>query len=78
MKILLAVDGSPCSEVAVEEVGRRHWPEDSSVKVLNAFELALSATPKVGPYLQVILMSWIKRCEHRPNRFLTERWHGLG
>jgi nucleotide-binding universal stress UspA family protein len=33
MKILLAVDGSPCSDAAVEEVGRRPWPEGSSVKV---------------------------------------------
>ena len=41
MKILLAVDGSPCSDVAVEEMGRRPWPEGSSVKVLNAFELPL-------------------------------------
>lgn len=39
MKILLAVDGSPCSDAAVEEVARRPWPEGSSVKVLTAFEL---------------------------------------
>jgi len=45
MRILLAVDGSPCSDVAVEEVGRRPWPEGSSVKVLNAFEVPLPATP---------------------------------
>lgn len=45
MKILLAVDGSPCSDVAVEEVGRRPWPEGSSVKILNAFEVPLLATP---------------------------------
>ena len=46
MKILLAVDGSPCSDVAVEEVARRPWPEGSSVKVLNAFELPLAAAPE--------------------------------
>lgn len=46
MKILLAVDGSPCSDVAVEEIGRRPWPAGSSVKVLNAFELPLPATPE--------------------------------
>jgi nucleotide-binding universal stress UspA family protein len=46
MKILLAVDGSPCSDVAVEEIGRRPWPDGSSVKVLNAFELPLPATPE--------------------------------
>jgi nucleotide-binding universal stress UspA family protein len=46
MKILLAVDGSPCSEVAVEEIGRRPWPQGSSVKVLNAFELPLPVSPE--------------------------------
>ena len=39
MKILLAVDGSPCSDAAVEEVARRPWPDGSLVKVLTAFEL---------------------------------------
>ena len=45
MKILLAVDGSPCSDAAVEEVGRRPWPEGSSVKVLSAFELPTPLAP---------------------------------
>ena len=45
MKILLAVDGSPCSDAAVEEVGRRPWPEGSSVKVLTAFELPTPLPP---------------------------------
>jgi len=46
MKILLAVDGSPCSDAAVEEVGRRPWPEGSSVKALSAFELPTLPTPE--------------------------------
>jgi nucleotide-binding universal stress UspA family protein len=46
MKILLAVDGSVCSDVAVEEVGRRPWPDGSSVKVLSAFELPMPPTPE--------------------------------
>ena len=46
MKILLAVDGSPCSDLAVEVIGRRPWPDGSSVKVLNAFELPLPASPE--------------------------------
>ena len=46
MKILLAVDGSPCSDAAVEEVGRRPWPEGSSVKVLSTFELPTPPTPE--------------------------------
>jgi nucleotide-binding universal stress UspA family protein len=46
MKILLAIDGSPCSDAAVEEVGRRPWPEGSSVKVLSAYELPTPPTPE--------------------------------
>src|SRR5574338_185263 len=46
MKILLAVDGSSCSDAAVEEVGRRPWPEGSSIKVLTTFELPSPPTPE--------------------------------
>lgn len=46
MKILLAVDGSPCSDAAVEEIARRPWPDGSSVKVLTAFDLPTPPTPE--------------------------------
>ena len=46
MKILLAVDGSPCSDAAVAEVGRRPWPEGSAIKVLTTFELPSPPTPE--------------------------------
>src|SRR5881396_3479176 len=39
MKILLATDGSPCSETAVNEVARRPWPTGSEVKIISAVEL---------------------------------------
>ena len=38
MKILLAVDGSPCSEAAVMEVARRAWPEGSEVRAISVVE----------------------------------------
>jgi nucleotide-binding universal stress UspA family protein len=44
MKILLAIDGSPCSTAAVEEVGNRPWPEGSTVKVLTSYELPVPPT----------------------------------
>lgn len=40
MKLLLATDGSPCSEAAVQEVYTRPWPPSSRVTVL-----AVSAIP---------------------------------
>ena len=44
MKILLAVDGSPCSDAAVDEVARRPWPEGSVIKVLTTYELPVPPT----------------------------------
>src|SRR5205085_10483477 len=38
MKILLATDGSPCSERAVEETARRPWPADSQLRVVSVVE----------------------------------------
>jgi hypothetical protein len=52
MKILLAIDGSPCSDAAVEEVARRPWPEGSLVKVLTALETPMPPTPE----------GWAVRC----------------
>jgi nucleotide-binding universal stress UspA family protein len=50
MKILLAIDGSPCSEVAVEEVARRPWPPDAQVRIISVVEPpgALTAEPYMG------------------------------
>ena len=41
MKILLAIDGSPCSDKALEEIARRPWPAESEIKVLTAIELPI-------------------------------------
>jgi len=46
MKILLAIDGSPCSDAAIEEVARRPWPEGSLIKVLTSYELPVPPTPE--------------------------------
>ena len=46
MKILLAVDGSTCSDAAVEEIATRPWPTSSEIKVLSAFELPIPPTPE--------------------------------
>ena len=46
MRILLAIDGSPCSDAAVAEVARRPWPASSSVKVLTTYEIPVAPTPE--------------------------------
>ena len=54
MKILLAIDGSPCSLHAVEEVSRRPWPDGSRIKVFTAYEVPVPATPE----------GWLLPAEH--------------
>jgi nucleotide-binding universal stress UspA family protein len=41
MKVLLAVDGSPFSDAAVEEVASRPWPAGTEVKLLHVAERPL-------------------------------------
>jgi nucleotide-binding universal stress UspA family protein len=50
MRILLAIDGSPCSDLAVAEVARRPWPDDSQLRVISVVEPpgALTAEPYMG------------------------------
>ena len=50
MKIMLAVDGSPCSEAAVEEVAIRPWPPNSEVRVVSVVEphTTMTAEPWVS------------------------------
>ncbi len=51
MKILLAVNGSACSEAAAREVARRPWPQGSRIRVISVVEPApLLAMPDAwGP-----------------------------
>ena len=44
MKILLAVDGSACSDAAAQELAKRPWPPQSEVKVITA----VAIPPPVG------------------------------
>lgn len=46
MRILLATDGSPCSQAAVDEVASRPWPVGSEFRIVSAFQIPLSPTPE--------------------------------
>ena len=50
MKILLAVDGSSCSDAAVEEVKKRPWPPQSEVKIITAVETPVMAGIGLEPW----------------------------
>ena len=44
MKILLAIDGSSCSDAAVRDVAKKPWPVGSEVKIVSVVEPALLPT----------------------------------
>jgi nucleotide-binding universal stress UspA family protein len=50
MKILLAIDGSPCSDAAVEEVIKRPWPSQSEVKLITALETPMMVGVGLQPW----------------------------
>src|SRR5262245_23443850 len=63
MKILLAVDGSPSSLAAANEVARRPWPEGSSVKIVHAAERS-PILPEVERALPEIILSQMQKAEN--------------
>ena len=38
MQILLAIDGSPHSQAAVDEIARRPWPTSSTVRIISVIQ----------------------------------------
>ena len=47
MRILLAVDGSMFSKLAVAEVGSRPWPAETEIKIVTAFQVPITPSPEV-------------------------------
>ena len=41
MKVLLAIDGSTCSDAAVRDVANKPWPAGSEVKIVSVVEPAM-------------------------------------
>lgn len=46
MRIVLATDGSDCSEVAINEVAGRPWPSGTEVRVISVVEPLFMPTPE--------------------------------
>lgn len=55
MKILLAIDGSACSERAVDELARRVWEPDSEVKIITAISPVVPIA--IGPAAPLVTFS---------------------
>lgn len=60
MKVLLAVDGSPCNEAAVDEVASRPWPTGSQLKIVTAYELP---PPAPTPYAWAVPAEYFDELE---------------
>jgi nucleotide-binding universal stress UspA family protein len=48
LKILLATDGSPCSEMAINELTKRPWPEECEVRIVSVAEASFPISPTAG------------------------------
>lgn len=72
MKILLAIDGSTCSQAAVREVARRQLPAGSHVRVISVVEMRgpLTSEPRV---LSADFFEEVERIEHNQARNTIER-----
>lgn len=62
MKILIAYDGSPSADHAIDEVAKRPWPAGTEVRVVTVLEHAAPVPPEIGvelygPVLEKIRLS---------------------
>jgi nucleotide-binding universal stress UspA family protein len=71
MKILLAIDGSPCSEAAVKEVAGRRWPVNTYVKVLSAATVPQPNAPDPFHIVGPMRLKLLEREEARLSDLVT-------
>jgi nucleotide-binding universal stress UspA family protein len=82
MKILLATDGSECSEIAVRSVANRPWPSGSEIKIVSVRELVTleNATTVSSPcsiYPESLLNEILEDARKRADRAIAQARHAL-
>lgn len=78
MKILIAYDGSPSAEAAVDEVARRQWPPGTKVLLVTIVDGIVPATSGVEIYAPVFerLRSNHREVAHRRIKRAIETFKG--
>ncbi len=82
MKILLATDGSECSEIAVRSVANRPWPAGSEFKIVSGRELltlenATSASSPCPIYPESLLNEILEDARKRADKAIAQARHVL-
>lgn len=82
MKILLATDGSECSEIAVRSVAHRPWPGGSEIKIISVRELltlenATSASSPCPIYPESLLNEILEDARNRADKAIAKARHVL-
>lgn len=72
MKLLIAVDGSACSMVAVDLVSSLPWPAETEITLLAAYEVPIDWTGGVGS-----TMDWVGDVEDATRDTLDEQLRAL-
>jgi nucleotide-binding universal stress UspA family protein len=55
MKILCAIDGTPCSEAAFDHLLNNQWPVGSEFKIISIIEPIISEYPVAIPYVNAMV-----------------------
>ena len=77
MKILLATDGSECSEIALRSVANRPWPAGSEIKIVSVRELltldnATSASSPCPIYPESLLIEILEDARKRADKAIAQ------
>jgi nucleotide-binding universal stress UspA family protein len=82
MKILLATDGSECSEIAARSVANRPWPAGSEIKIICVRELlvlenAITVASPCSVYPESLLAEVLEGARARAEKAVAQARHVL-
>lgn len=74
MKVLLAVDQSECSDMAVQSVLKRNWPQDTQFEVMSVFEpLAMTCVGWNAAYMPVAMIDAERELLNHRKEYVHEK-----